>query len=270
MKVGIWNDQQIPFHCKRAWAVALQILRDAKLDLLIYNGDFGDFRTLTTRYPLRYDKSLIIAEMSEELERLRTCLAESQKVIKPKKSRWNDGNHEFRIPRSFWNSPHGSQLLGIPEIRHATSIPQLLDFDKWHIKYSGEYPAGTWILGTQDAGDVYVTHGTISSKNAGQTANRALADMMCNVVVGHCERRAITFKHAVGNREYFAIENGNLSLFSTIAGSDILTNYPFNKPDVMNKQQGICILTLDDGQWWPELIKIKDGRGFWRGRLYKD
>jgi len=269
MIVGVWNDHQVPYVCKRAWSVALQIFKDAKLDLLIYNGDFGDYRTLTTRYPLRYGTQMV-AEMSEELERQRTALKEAQETIKPKKARWNDGNHEFRIPRSFWNSPHGSQLLGIKEVRHAMGVPQLLGLDKYRIKYSGEYPAGTWVLGTQDDGDVYVTHGMISSKNSGYTAMRSLNEMMCNVVVGHCERRAIVFKHAIGNREYFSIENGNLSLFSTDAGNEILTNFPFNRPDTMNKQQGISILYHDGGEWWPYLIKIRNGRAHWNGRLYRD
>jgi len=272
LTVGIWNDHQIPYVCPRAWSVALQIFHDAKLDLLIYNGDFGDYRTLTTRYPLRYGPG-IIAEMREEIERQRTLLREAQKAIRPKKTRWNDGNHEFRIPRSFWNSPHGSQLLGIKEVMHATSVPQLLGLDKLGIKYSGEYPEGTWILGGEKPlgqNDCYVTHGTISSKKAGATANRSLDDMMCNVVVGHCERLACVWKHAVGGRDYFAMENGNLSLFATPQGKDILTNYPFNKPDTMNKQQGICILYHDESQWWPFPIRINRGRAMWDGKLYRD
>jgi hypothetical protein len=272
LTVGIWNDQQIPYVCPRAWSVALQIFRDAKLDLLVYNGDFGDYRTLTTRYPLRYGPG-IIAQMSEELERQRTMLTEAQRTIRPKKARWNDGNHEFRIPRSFWNSPHGSQLLGIKEVRHATSVEQLLGLDKHKISYSGEYPAGTWVLGggrPLGGNDCYITHGTISSKKAGATANRTMDDMMCNVVVGHCERLALTWKHAVGWRDYFAVENGNLSLFSTEKGNDILTNYPFNRPDSMNKAQGLSILYHDNNQWWPYIIRINQGRAHWDGKLYKD
>ena len=271
LTVGVFSDQQIPYVCPRAWSLALQIFADAKLDLLIYNGDFGDYRTLTTRYPLRYGQG-IIAEMREEIERQRTLLAEAQNTIKPKKARWNEGNHEFRIPRSFWNSPHGSQLLGIKEVAHAASVRGLLGLDKYHIKYSGEYPAGTWVLGGDAPSgdkDCLVTHGTISSKKAGQTANRTLDDTMANVVVGHCERMAVTWKHAVGWRSYFAVEGGNLSLFSTPKGRDILTNYPFNSPDHLNKQQGIVMLYHDAGQWWPYTIPFHNGVAYWDGKRYK-
>lgn len=272
LTIGVWNDQQIPYVDPRAWSVALQIFRDAKLDLLIDNGDFGDFRTLTTRYPVAYGEKMM-SEARGEIDAMRGRLAESHKAIKPKKRRWNSGNHEFRIPRSFWASPHGAQMLGIDTIRDAAGIPALLQFHKYGIKYSGEYPKGTWILGGETPSgpnDCYVVHGMISSKKAGNTANRSLDEMMCNVVVGHCERLAIVWKHAVGWRDYFAIENGNLSLFATPQGADILTNYPFNQPDTMNKQQGITILNHDGNQWWPEVIRIHKGRAWWNGKLYKD
>jgi len=263
---------QIPYLCPRAWSVALQIFKDAKLDLLIHNGDFMDCRTLTTRYPVAYGPKMM-AEMRHEVDAARGRLAEAHKTIKPKKARWNSGNHEFRIPRSFWSSPHGSQMLGIDTIADAAGVPALLQFHKYGIKYSGEYPAGTWILGGETpsgANDCLVTHGMISSKKAGQTANRTLDDTMANVVVGHCERLALTWKHAPGWRDFFAIEGGNLSLFSTPQGRDILTNYPFNSPDHLNKQQGITILYHDAGQWWPFIIRINRGRAMWQGKLYKD
>jgi len=271
LTVGILNDTQIPYVDPKAWSVALQVFKDAKLDLLIFNGDFGDYRSISTRYPQRYGEKMI-AEMSEELERQRTALKEAMETIKPKRARWNDGNHEFRIPRSFWNSPHGSQLLGIKEIQHATSIPQLLGLPKWKIRYSGEYPAGTWILGDTEpsgANDCYVTHGMISSKKAGQTANRSLDDMMANVVVGHCERAAVVWKHAVGKRNFFAVENGNLSLFATDAGKGILTNYPFSHPDSMNKTQAITVLYHDGEEWFPDLVRIINGKAMFNGKLYK-
>lgn len=271
LTVGIWNDQQIPYVDMSAWSVALQVFRDAKLDVLIYAGDFGDYRTLTTRYPLRYGPGMV-AQMSEELERQRTLLAESQKAIRPKKSVWLDGNHEFRIPRSFWNSPHGSQLLGIKEVQHATSVEQLLGLPKYRIKYCGEYPAGWWILGGEmpsGPNDCYVSHGMVSSKKSGFTASRTMQDMMCNLVVGHCERRAMVFKQVIGGRELFAIENGNLSLFATDKGKNILTNFPFNFPLAMDKQQAVTVLYHDANEWWPVLVKIRNGKGFFNGKLYR-
>ena len=271
LTVGIISDVQAPYHCPRAWSVALQILADAKLDIFAVNGDFGDYRTLTTRFPLRYGPG-IVAEMRQEIETQRTLLTEAMKAIKPKRALWTDGNHEFRIPRSFWNSPHGSQLLGIKEVAHATSVPQLLGLAKWKFRYAGEYPAGMWILGgdrPSGSNDCYLSHGTISSKKSGQTANRSMDDMMCNLVVGHCERLALTWKHAVGWRDYFAIEGGNLSLFATPKGSGILTGYPFNNCDSLNKQQGLSILYHDAGQWWPFIIRISNGVAYWDGKKYK-
>lgn len=272
LTVGIWSDHQHPYCCPRAWSVALQIFKDAKLDLLIDNGDWLDARTLTTRYPVAYGEKMM-PEMRHEVENARGRLAESHKAIKPKKRRFNNGNHEFRIPRSFWASPHGAQMLGIDTIRDAAGIPALLQFHKYGIKWSGEYPAGTWILGGDSpsgSNDCLVTHGMISSKNAGQTANRTLNDVMANVVVGHCERAAVIWKHAVGRRNFFAVEGGNLSLFATDAGAGILTNYPFSLPDTMNKTQAIALLHHDGGEWWPELVRIHKGRAWWNGKLYRD
>ena len=271
LTVGIWSDHQIPYVCPRAWSLALQIFADAKLDLLVDNGDWMDCRTLTTRYPVAYGEKMM-AEMRHEVEAARGRIAESHKAIRPKKRRFNGGNHEFRIPRSFWSSPHGSQMLGIDTIRNAAGLPALLHFHKYGIKYSGEYPAGTWVLGGElpsGPNDCLVTHGMISSKKAGQTANRTLDDAMANVVVGHCERMATVWKHAPGWRSYFAVEGGNLSLFATPKGRDILTNYPFNSPDHLNKQQGIVMLYHDAGQWWPYTIPFHNGVAYWDGKKYK-
>ena len=116
LTVGIMNDAQIPYVCPRAWSVALQIFRDAKLDLLIYNGDFGDYRTLTTRYPLRYGSG-IIAEMREEIERQRTLLAEAQKTIRPKKQKSLIAQlrSELRLRQRVMRLKHEQKLEGITQ-----------------------------------------------------------------------------------------------------------------------------------------------------------
>lgn len=275
---GIWGDQQIPYHDPRAWSVALQIFADAKLDLLIDNGDFGDYMALGT-HPQgdRYDA---YESFRNEIRFQREKLAESHKAIKPQKRKWNDGNHEWRVQRAFWKDPKLAQTVlkidftsprAVSSVREAASIPVIMEFSKYGIEYSGAYPNGCWLKsGVEPEKNVYVHHGYTARKHSGYTVSGQMQDHWTSQIVGHCERLAGPIWTRKLGRDYFGIESGNLSLIGEPGpGDGIYAGVPHSDPKLMNHRQGISIVYYDAGQFWPFTIKIRDGKALWNGRLYK-
>lgn len=274
---GIWNDQQIPYHDPRAFSVAVQIFADAKLDCLIDNGDWGDYMALGT-HP-QGDRDDIYESFRREIEIQREKLAESHKAIKPKKRKFNEGNHEFRVQRAFWKDPKLAQTVlrikmdevSVSSIRQAASIPSIMEFHKYGIEYSGPYPRGCWLRsGIAPEENIYVHHGYTARKKSGQTITGQMDDHWTSQVVGHCERLAGPIWTRKLGRDYLGIENGNLSLIGEPElGDGIYAGVPHSDPKLLNHRQGISIIYRDAGQWWPFTLKIRQGKCFWDGRLYR-
>jgi hypothetical protein len=95
------------------------------------------------------------------------------------------------------------------------------------------------------------------------------------VIVGHCEKLAgPLWEHKVGNRSWFGIENGNLSLIGIPAeggkrnGEGMYMGVPHSQPDYMNHQQGFSLLVYSNGHWHPQTIRIVKGQAFYNGKLY--
>ena len=158
----------------------------------------------------------------------------------------------------------------LTRIRVATSIPAVLGTEAYGFRYSGEYPAGCWLFATGNpATDVWVEHGYITRKKAGYSGTAMREESMTNVVMGHCERLALTYQHAVGGRNFFAIENGNLSLLGIPKkGNAKYSSAPFNYSDYLNRQQGICVITKVGKRLFPEVIPILDGKAMYGGRCF--
>jgi hypothetical protein len=274
---GIFNDQQIPYHDPRAFSVALQIFADAKLDLLIYNGDWGDYMAIAT-HPKGW-RTDIIRGWRDEISQQRELLATAQKTIKPKKAKWNDGNHEWRVQRAFERDPKLARTVldidfekqEVSSVKEAVSIPVILNLQKYNIQYSGTYPKGCWLKdGIEPEKNVYVHHGYTARKKGGYTVSGQMDDHWTSQVIGHCERLAGPIWNRKLGRDYFGIENGNLSLIGEPElGDDIYAGVPHSHAALMNHRQGISIIFYEDGQFFPFCIKIRDGKAVWNGKLYK-
>lgn len=274
---GIWNDQQIPYHDPRAFSVAVKIFSDAKLDTLVFNGDWGDYMALGT-HPKGWRQDDILKSFKEEIAQQRELLATSLKAIKPKRKLWNDGNHEFRMQRAFHNDVKLARTVldldveevAIRSVKEAVSVPVILNFQKYGIQYSGGYPHGCWLKpGLAEHENIYVHHGYTVRKKSGYTISNQMEDHWCSQVVGHVERLACIWTRKMG-KSYLGLENGNLSLIGEPnLGDDIYSGHPHSDPKLMNHTQGISIIVYDGGEWWPEPIRIRAGKAFWRGKLYR-
>lgn len=273
---GIVGDIQAPYHDPRAVAVAAQILADAKLDLLLINGDWWDARVLG-RYPALNNDNALLAEARWELKAAKGLLKEFLAKVKPKQTRWHDGNHEFRISRVGENDPRVLQLISLDKkIVAALGIPSLFEFDKLKIDYVGPYPNGSWLHPKLEPHqNVWVEHGYRASKKAGYTVSNTMLERMASCIVNHCEKLAGPLWTRALDRDFFAIENGNLSIIAETDRNHELDNkiiyrgIPHSVPKYLNHRQGFSIVYYEHGQWWPFCIKIRDGEAMFNGKLYK-
>lgn len=266
---AVIGDTQIPYHDPRAFDVCGQILSDAKLDMLIYNGDWADFRAIS-RYPQRNKDPRLFSELRAEILTAKERLATFHKSVKPKKAKFTSGNHEWRIERVFTSDPKVTQVLDIAEVGEAVSIESLFEMKKLGIKFIGQYPKGCWLHdGLEPERNVWIEHGMGARKEAGYWITNLMRDRWASVVVNHCEKLAIVWKRALG-KSYFGIENGNLSIIAEPGkGDDIYTGIPHSTPEYINHRQGFSLLYYDNGQWFPQTIPIHKGRAVFAGKLYK-
>lgn len=267
----IFGDFQSPYHDESAVEVALQIAETVKPTTLILNGDFLDLHSCG-RWPV-VPSAQTLYDFAEELERARTLLKAIRKRIPVRDCRFNSGNHEWRLERLFMRDSQLVRILGEKKIADATSIANLLGFVELRIKFTGQYPTGTWLkdLNAVPAEkNCYVEHGYVSRKKSGYTASALADERMTNVVTGHVERLAIVWRKVIGNRRYFALEGGNLSRIAEPGkGERIYSGVPFSEPDFLNHMQGIAVIYHDQGQWYPYTIPIIRGTAVWNGRKFK-
>jgi len=272
----ILNDLQGEFYDPRAFEVALQIGEHVQPTHLVVNGDWVDWPSMSLKYTQRAQKGQFALSFKKSVAKSKACLAELVKRVQPPRGikqirKWNDGNHEWRLFRALHVIPQVSKLLELDGIRIATSTPAVLGTEAYGFHYSGEYPAGCWLFATGNpATDVWVEHSYISRKKAGYTATAMREERMTNVVIGHCERLALTYQHVVGGRDLFAIENGNLSILGVPGkGNDKYSSVPFNYADFANRQQGISIITKIGTRLFPEIIPIIRGQAIYGGKVFK-
>ena len=267
----ILGDLQAPYHDPDAVEVALQIAEEVKPTTLILNGDFADFHTCG-RWPV-VPSAQVLDDFSEELERASTLLKAIRKRIPARDCRFNSGNHEWRLERLFMRDSQLVRMLGEKKIADATSIRHLLGLDALRIKFTGQYPTGTWLKDLKVVPaerNCYCEHGYLTRKKSGYTASALLEDRMTNSVTGHVERLGVVFKKAVGNRRFFAAEGGNLSRIAEPGkGDKIYAGVPFSEPEYQNHQQGLLVIYHDQGTFYPYAIPIHNGRAVWHGKPYK-
>lgn len=267
---AVVGDIQAPYHDQRAVDVVKKILHDVKLDRIILNGDWIDARR-SGAYPTIDKTDKTINKLKYEMAQAQGLLKEFKRDVKAKEWIWNDGNHEFRIERTLMRDPKVVEILEIASVQTALAIPGLMNLDDLGIKYTGRYPKGCWLHPQLDAHrNVWVEHGYKVCKKSGYTVSSLIPERMASCITNHVERLAgPMWTRALGN-DYFGIENGNLSVIGEpLLGEDIYNSVPFIEPAYLNHRQGFSLLYWDGQDWYPQTIRIKDGRAVFNGKSYK-
>ena len=264
------GDIQAPYHDPRAVDVMKKIVSDISLDRFIINGDWFDARRMGL-YPTVDRSEKTSGKIKNELKDARILLKQLKNDVKAKEWIWNDGNHEFRIERVFLSDPKFAELLEVAEIGRAASIPGLMHLEKLKIKYTGRYPKGCWLHPQLEShNNVWVEHGFKVNKKSGYTVSNLIPERMASCITNHVERLAGPMWTRALGKDYFGIENGNLSIIGEPhLGEDIYNSVPFIEPAYLNHRQGFSILYWDGRDWHPYTIRIKDGRAVFNGKQYK-
>jgi hypothetical protein len=136
LKAAVINDLQIPRHDPLAVEVATQIIADFQPDILDLNGDQTDFITLSAYPSIKTAPDETICELSEEIERTNSVLRDIVKRVKPKRVKWKNGNHEWRLLRALSQvADHRvKKILELTGVKKAWSYESLFEFSKMGCK----------------------------------------------------------------------------------------------------------------------------------------
>ena len=274
-RAAVVNDCQAPFHDPDAVDVATQVIAAFQPHTLGANGDIWDVFGMSKHPNLRTNvNESAIVELETEIDRGFEMLKGIVDEVKPKRVLVTAGNHEFRTRRAIANAPHDvKSLLELKVVREAYSYESLFRLKELGVpcKHAGEYPRGINLHPTlPHERNVWMEHGYISRKRSGFTANALQEERFGNVIQGHCERLALTWRAVNGGRRFFAIENGNLSCLGIPGkGDGIYFGAPLSVPDYRNSTQGFSLLTYTGKAWHAEIIRIENGEAVWGGKTYK-
>jgi predicted phosphodiesterase len=171
--VGILSDMHVPYHDEQALASAVAHLKKSKPDVLLLNGDFADFYTISryTKNPKKRNFKREVKLLREGLAWLRSQFASSRIVYKL-------GNHDERWDHWLWN--HAPEISDLPQVR----LPSILGCKKLGIEVVGD---GRPVM----AGKLAIFHG--HEMNGGpftpaMPARSAFLRTTASVMVGHHHR----------------------------------------------------------------------------------
>lgn len=251
-----WNyetRQLEPLHDPRACALAVELVRLAQPRAWVQLGDLTDFAEFSTKYSvdpeLRQTTQPTIQACHDWLAALRDAAPDAQgHVIK--------GNHEQRLDKALTDLlPALLRLRPVGESERALSMASLLRLHDLGINYVEGYPGpGLWIDG------VLFEHGTTVAQGGGATAARVLKGAQRSTIFGHIHRlemAARTVWIEGSPEQIWSISPGTLSrIDGAVPGVS-------ERPDW---QQGVCLLWIDGGRVYPEIVPFVDGSCYFRGR----
>lgn len=248
-----------PMHSRSCWDLYVKAARILKPERVVLLGDMLDLAPWSTRWPvtpgLRDTTNPSLAELHWWLRQLRHALPDSS-------IDYIEGNHEHRIHKALNELMSEAAQLKIPgSKRPHMSIPTLLKLDALSVNYVGPFGADMWLWPDSD-NPVHITHAGKLGAGGGQSVAKMLKDTEYSTIVGHKHSSEIAWKtmHGPqGKRERFAMIPG--------CGCE-LGMVPASTPRV-DWQQGFGVIRMIDGEPWPELVRIHEGRMVLNGKVYQ-
>jgi UDP-2,3-diacylglucosamine pyrophosphatase LpxH len=244
--VGFLTDTHIPFHSRRALAVALNVLADSRLSALYLGGDILDMYwchghgpkhpAVRSTLELERDEGVMFLDMLD-------------KTFPGIPKHFIEGNHETRFERFLVQ--HAPALFSLTSMRH------LLEMDRrknW--KY---YDFGPNQL-------VQIEKTSLFAKHApkGSSGSTILTAASCNLIFGHVHRIIQERRVTADRRILSATSPGWLGderrdqVFGYVAGHH-------------NWQTGFARIFIDTttNDFWIDVHEIKNGVCVANGRLYR-
>ena len=259
-----------PFHDEAAMDVALQITswleENDRIDTVI---NLGDYLDLPAQGRFEQEASFAFTTQAA-FDRGHLFLQQQRAAAGPKaKIVLVEGNHDRRMEKFITAnalSAFGLRRANTTELP-AMSIPYLLRLDEIGVEYIDAYPAGAyWITERLRA-----IHGNKARSNGSTAAAYTNADPHISTIFGHAHRLEIQSR-TVFNRDgairTTAVSPGCLcrvdGAVPSVNGSTHIDGTPAKYYE--NWQQGVAIVTVQpDGEFFTELVQIKDGVAWFRG-----
>lgn len=262
-----------PFHDERAMDVALQITdyleKTDRVDTVVNLGDFLDLPSQG-----RFEQEAAFATTTQAaFDRGHLFLQQQRLAAGPKaKIVLVEGNHDRRMEKFITAnalSAYGLKRANTSELP-VMSIPYLLRLDEIGVEYIDAYPAGAfWITERLRA-----IHGNKARSNGSTAAAYTNADPHISTIFGHSHRLEIQSR-TVFNRDgairTTAVSPGCLcrvdGAVPSVNGSTHIDGSPAKYYE--NWQQGVAVITVQpDGEFFTELVQIKDGVAWFRGQQF--
>jgi len=197
IKVAVISDVHIPYHSEIAFETAVKDLKQRKPDVLLINGDFADFYTVS-----RWQKDPRKRRMSEELKIVMEGLTWlRQEFGKNCRIVYKYGNHEERWDHFIWN--RAPEVYDLPQCQ----IHNLLEFERLGIEYVDEQ---RFVM----AGKLPIAHGHELPKGMGLSpvnmARGVFLRTIHTMLVGHGHRTSGHAESNVWHDEVFCWSTGCL------------------------------------------------------------
>jgi predicted phosphodiesterase len=274
-QIGFRNlsDKLDPFHDEAAMAVALQITdwleENDRVDTVINLGDFLDLPAQG-----RFEQEAAFASTTQAaFDRGHLFLQQQRQAAGPKaKIVLVEGNHDRRMEKFITAnalSAFGLRRANTKELP-TMSIPYLLRLEEIGVEYIDAYPAGAyWITESLRA-----IHGTKARSNGSTAAAYTNADPHISTIFGHSHRLEIQSKtvyNGAGAIRSVAVSPGCLcrvdGAVPSVNGSTHIDGSPAKHWE--NWQQGVAVITVEpNGEFFTELVQIKDGAAWFRGKKF--
>lgn len=172
IRVGVLCDIHIPYHDEQALAAAVLYLKKHRPDVVLLNGDYGDFYTISRflKNPKKRNFKREIKLQRDGLQWLRSQFPKARLVYKL-------GNHDERYDHWLWN--HAPEISDLPQVR----LPAILGCKKLGIEVVGD---GRPVM----AGKLAIFHGHELSGPfvPAMPARSAFLRATASVMVGHHHR----------------------------------------------------------------------------------
>lgn len=261
------------FHDEAAMDVALQIISYLEeTDRVDYVINLGDFLDLPSQG--RFEQEAAFAGTTQKaLDRGHLFLQQQRAAAGPKADIvLIEGNHDRRMEKFILSNSAaawGIKRANMDELP-VMSLPYLLRLDEIEVEYIDAYPSGAYWL----TPNLRAIHGTKARSNGSTAAAYTNADPHISTIFGHSHRLEIQSKTVFNRDEAIrsvAVSPGCLCRTDGAVpsvGSSTHTDgtaAQFHE----NWQQGVAVIILEDEKPYIELVEIRHGVAWFRGKKFK-
>lgn len=274
-QIGYWRNlddgELVPMHDEDAIAVALNVARAVRPDRIVHLGDFLDLAEFSSKFAVHPEFSYTT---QAALDRGHGVLAECRAILGPDgKLHLIAGNHDDRLGLCILNNAKAALRLrraDTPEGWPAMSVPNLLALDAIDCEYISGYPAGSLKLadGNESQTPLYAVH------ERGLDVAKVAKSQRQSYVQGHAHRVAMHSETYELDDRAIDVEAWSLGslcrrdgFVPSVKGAPDERGVPVKR--VESWQQAVGVLTVaPDGTWTMEVVRIRDGKAFYGGKVY--